>query len=75
MVRGRRRGERVREEQFGEFALAEGNNGRGLQGVGVVGLHLHALAEIHEGLVDFACFGESGACCFCCAGAFGAYGC
>ena len=40
--------------------------------MGIVGLHLHALAEVHEGLVDFACFGEGGAGGFGGAGAFGA---
>lgn len=41
--------------------------------MGVVGLHLHALAEVHEGFVDFACFGEGGAGGFGGAGAFGAW--
>ncbi len=74
--------EGVGEEELGEFALAEGDEGgfrggRGwVGGVGVVllavvGLHLHALAEIHEGFVDFSGFGECCACGLGCAGALG----
>lgn len=36
-------------------------------------MHLHALAEVHEGFVDFASFGEGGAGGFGGAGAFGAW--
>lgn len=50
-----RRRERVAEQELGELALAERYNGW-CTGGGVVGLHLHALSEIHEGLVDLAGF-------------------
>lgn len=64
VVLRRRWCERVAEQELGEFALAEGYDGR-RAGIDVVRLHLHALAEIHEGLVDLACFCES------CTGCFG----
>jgi len=76
--------EGVGEEELGEFALAEGDKGgfrgggRLVGGVGVVllavvGLHLHALAEVHEGFIDFTGFGECRACGFGCAGALGTW--
>ena len=56
--------ERVAEQKLGELALPEGHDGW-VAGVGVVGLHLHALAKVHERLVDLACLRQS------CAGRFG----
>lgn len=38
---------RVAEQKLGEFTLPEWYNGW-IAGVGVVRLHLHALAEVHE---------------------------
>lgn len=64
-------GEGVGEEELGELALPEGDQG-GCGRVRVVGLHLHALTEVHERFVDFACFGEGGAGGLCGACAFGA---
>jgi uncharacterized protein YgfB (UPF0149 family) len=49
------RRERVAEQELGELALSEWHNGW-VAGGGIVGLHLHTLAEIHEGLVDLAGF-------------------
>jgi hypothetical protein len=39
--------EGIAEQELGEFALPERHNGW-VAGVGVVGLHLHALAKVHE---------------------------
>lgn len=69
-------GERVGEEQLGQLALAEGHD-VALVAAAVVAdvrLHLHALAQVHEGLVDLACFRERLAGGFGVAGTLGACG-
>ena len=71
MSAGRGR-ERVVEQDLGEFAGAEGNEGAFIA-VLCVGLHLHALAKIHERFIDLASFRESSACSFGVASTFGTW--
>jgi len=52
------RRERVAEQELGELALSEWYYGW-CAGGGIVGLHLHALAEIHKRFVDLACLCKS----------------
>lgn len=51
--------------------MSEGDDGLFVSFL-VVALHLHALAEVHETLVDLAGFCEGGTSSLCLTGAFGA---